>query len=492
MKKETIKTVVLSLLFGLLIVQTGVLMSVKSPEVKTNVSYTKTENLVSYDIESVFYPQSYIVSFGGDLHTGVYDESQKKEIWNETVRILKENLTQLNTEALTAEEWHKASLGKSVRMVLPFEMTIEQMSQLLGVTIDEFDGSQRLVNEILIPTKQPCCIMLGNKSTGYYLKLKGTNTIETMNQILDDIRAGDIVEYKRIDNIYKFEEPNDAIMPYSSIGTVPTLKVTKEVDILNSSEVDYQAYAVKAFGSNFDFVKKMEDADGSVVYMYGYGEKALKLGADGSIEYTEKPVSSSTRDVGFTDGIAVSLKFIENYGGTPSTLYLTDYHEYVDGKYTVKEYYFSYRMKGLNVYNETMDNGHAVEVVMRGDQVVKFKKNIRRYVRIEDSSSEWQRAINVWDAIGMNMLDISANYFNDSNITIQDVDLTAYSTMIIQDISRVEIRYFLEDGNSTDTLIPVWYIEILNTGYCFDLYTGELLNVEKLNMENIVIEQGRR
>ncbi len=164
--------------------------------------------------------------------------------------------------------------------------------------------------------------------------------------------------------------------------------MTKEIDAsADRQNSEVKNFLNKAFGSSTDFIKRLEEMDGSQSYIYGYGDKALRLGIDGRISYQEKlSATTQTEEVNFNEGLEIALYAIDGFGSSPQSLYLSNYESYDDDDYNIKTYTFNYRVKDMNVFTKGMTEGDAVRVVLKNDVVTEFTKNIRRYVKSIDAS----------------------------------------------------------------------------------------------------------
>ncbi|GKT33162.1 hypothetical protein ADUPG1_002406, partial [Aduncisulcus paluster] len=152
--------------------------------------------------------------------------------------------------------------------------------------------------------------------------MKGPEWSKEISERITAIENSDPIEYRRLEDLFGLqkegqEKINNTILPIM-IMRVDFVKITPEVDI-NSDESVLKSYANKAFGKQFNFVKKMRDVDDSIIYLYGYANKAFRLGADGSIEFTQRLKPGLKMDsVDLRQAMQMAIGFIDQFGGAPA------------------------------------------------------------------------------------------------------------------------------------------------------------------------------
>lgn len=218
----------------------------------------------------------------------------------------------------------------------------------------------------------------------------------------------------------------------------------------------------------------MKDVDDSIIYLYGYANKALRLGSDGSIQFTERIQPGSKLDsISLEEALQLAMNYIDQYGGAPSSLYLANYtmrQDNDDNLVYILE--FDYRIRDLPVLTDSIDNGHSIRVEIVGNQVTNFVRAIHRY---KDSFmlDYYRRALTINEILDRNGNRIQGDYEAKLN---QDIQLSEDEiwTRILGDISNVELAYYVVDSN-TKYLYPVWKVDVGKTSYVFRLYDGRLL-----------------
>lgn len=481
MNREMFKSATLVSLFILCIVLTGQLMLSLSTERQDSAVQALSINK-TFDIKEVFSPQSFIISFGGGIYTQNYSEENSK-LWKSmqvelmTYLQIPENLS--NLESLDETRWVELIKSRAVRFRLPFYMSIGDMQTMLDIEPNVKDDELKF-NSILIATTDQEGIYFANERESKYYRLNGPKWSDEIASSIHTIEKSTDIEYRRVEDLFGLQDTlqeekvneNNSIFPITSMR-VDFVNIVPEVDVKASDDSGLKSYANKAFGKQFNFVKKMRDVDQSVIYLYGYANKALRLGADGAIEFTQRLSPGTKLDpITLEEAIQIALGYIDQYGGAPSSLYLADYtlSSDEDGN-QVYNLEFDYRIQDLTIINEGTKSGHSIKVELVGNHMSNFTRLVSRF---KDSFmlDIYPRALTINEVLERNSNLIQSNYeasLPEGDI-LSDADIW---TRILGDISHVELAYFLESDKQY--LYPVWKLDIGDVSYAFRLYDGRLL-----------------
>lgn len=492
--REMLKNAVLLSLFALCLALTGsILLDVSADNVKTSLNKDAKLNVIE-NAKSVISPQSYLVSFGGGLHTGVFSDEIRKTMWTEVSDNLKIYFQTGIYSEISTDEWTQAVNSRSFRIKLPLEYSLDNMYQMFGVPIKKDAIADIKIDTIILPTSENDRIYLGDENTGTFYVLKGADRGDSykVSSLIDNIESSNITEYKRLEDIYslrKFLESeedarfveNSTLAPITEVSRIPIVQVVKEITTVDKldDDIDLRLYAINAFGSDFDFVKKVRDIDDSLIYMYGYGEKALRLSDDGSIEYKEKINKSESTESSYILDLNLAIQAAKRFGESVQSIYLSGYEENVSDKVTSRVFYFNYRIKDLSVYTLGNELGNSFKIEVSDGQVTLVTKNIRRYVKTLEVD-ETRRVYSIDEVIDNNSDLILNNYIRDNELKFDSEKQYEYVYKFLQEIKEVDMVYFLDPKSNEAEMIPVWKIEIDNTLYCFSLYEGTPLSVEKI------------
>ena len=135
MNREMLKNAVLVSLFALCLALTGsILFDISDDDSKTFLIDASKLNVVE-NATSVMSPQSYLVSFGGGLHTGVFSNEIRDIMWTEVTENLKIYFQTGIYTPISAREWTEAVNSRSFRVILPMHYYLDNMYNMLGVPV---------------------------------------------------------------------------------------------------------------------------------------------------------------------------------------------------------------------------------------------------------------------------------------------------------------------------------------------------------------------
>lgn len=481
MKKEKWKSLLLVTLFVVSIFLTQQLWIILpiGQVVTTNNTDIKNMNINVSDILS---PQSFVVSFGGGNHTVFFAEpyeiwnitnpnnKEKIWIWKASKSILKDYLSQdYKIEEINKEDWTTINNFKSIRLDFACEIPSGSLIGALTNNENSLHKTPSPINSILIPAieSEKNNIYIANTNMDKYIRIKGDVRDNKVNQLIESIEL--IGEQKGYISYYPLKDyvpvSNQLLTPIFDEISIPRIKVTNEIDV---DKAQVRTLANTFFGHNFDFVKEITETDGTIIYMYGYGEKALKINKSGLLEHIEK-VNKERQDydLNFIDSLKIGAQFVKDHVGWPinsQNAYLAKYELVEKDKKKGYRFYFNYRLNGLPVYIANMGAEHSLEVEVIGNQVTYYKRLVKRFSERQEINKRVPFIIEILDK---NLETIKDSYIKN-NAQEEKVDYLK----ILEEIKELKVVYYYTE----DVLVPAWKLVIDNTVYYFDLYEGDILN----------------
>ncbi len=414
--------------------------------------------------------------------------SDKYAVWQEAKPTLINILSQGNQlESITYKEWTGMNNYRSVRLILPY---VVKRDHLLDLLESETPRGELNISfsEILIVLNKRNTIYLGDQTSGNYYALTGSYNGDELKSKLDYIESSEEIIYytledhysliKRLNDEFTTYDPNGTLVPRNHVEVIDVIKVNKEIEIRDESEntkETIQKFADRAFDGSFDFVNRLKDVDGSVVFIYGYGERALKLGASGEIEYKRKLDDNiAGSPLSLTDSLKVAVDFISKYGGVPNSTYLTGFTTTgeADSGY---RFTFGYRVQGYPVINSELNSGNAIEIEVYGHQVLSFKRLVRTYSKVADIPEIMGQQYKMEDVLVINSDRIHKDYkeAEDAPFSKNQMD------EILQHINNVEIVYYSDVLLNSERLIPAWQIQIGSNIYYINMHSGNIIKTVK-------------
>lgn len=488
---EKLKSGMIAILFATCILLAGqLLLDFKGSSSESLAARAASLKPINY--ETILYPQSCSISFGGGLYKGVFSTAVKQDLWQESRKYIKNYVDYLEINKMTQTEWDTAMKSKAVRFVMPFSMSVNQLQSLLLDKDLKSDTEKMSFDTIIMPINDDQTIFLGNRTGGEYYLLKGVKrdvSLSTlMTQYEKEINAYD---GKTIEELYApskvLAEPgkpfvyNQVLFPVTSIPSIPFVRVEDELRVSKLSEQELKQYVSKAFGSRNDFLKKVEDIDGSLVYLYGYGDRALRIGNDGIITYKKRfEKQLSFESYTFKEGVSIAVGELQTYGPLPKGFYLSGYKETKDkDSNLVRQFTFNYEMENLPIYLESDSTGQPMVVEITGKQVTSIKRKLSNYLRTFSVGEIWDEPMAVLDLFEFNYDVVSKNfaksdYHPTASTTANALDNPKFAFEMLQSIESIDLVYF-GSSDKAESLVPSWRVKVGSHQYIINIYSGEIL-----------------
>ena len=478
--KERIKSIALiSLIFMSLILSRWVLYD----GLKTNVSKDGESELKTVNINSYINPQSYFISFGGMSYTKVYDQAIRDHIWKNVQPYIFSTLSNYETfEPIDEKTYVEAFSTKSILLKMPLELRVSDLAILHGIEDVSKEVASLVPTEYMIVSDETQALYLLDSVSKQYYRIKSKTYTHDIPELISSIKSREYIEYRKVSDRFSLESTvsedenymNYTLIPYQYNYLVPNLKVQNEVD-LDSDQFDDQIRAVakSVFGNRFDFIKRLEDVNGSVIFMYGYGEKSLTVTREGVISYNQKYKINEKASVSVAKALSLACGELEQFGVLPSGINLTRYKSGLEDGILTQTFSFNYKLGNYEVIPQN-NSRPDIRVVVKGDQVIYISKNVKSYVgdAILERALDYDKMFDIDECITSNFLDVSIYYLQDNNIYDASMNSIQYYFSIRSAISSIDMKYYQLDEMH---MIPVWAVDISGRTYIFDAYTGDLI-----------------
>lgn len=474
--KESIKSLLLfSLLVSSLFLSSQIFTRIESQSQAVNnelAVWKEKDN----NIENYFSPQSYFINFGGSLHTVEYNYALRKDIRESLKNIFDEEFSDESFKSIPYSTWEDGIKKRGVRMGLPYEMPFHQFLTLIEGRKQNFTSDFNL-NELVVLTNGT---VLFRMADGFYALDNPKNDFSFFAKVIDNIELS-YLEYRRLEDVYSLKNQlapetedfryNNHLIPIVKISDIPVIEVVDEVDIDAAGDSRLLDYANRILGKSF--IRKVIDHNGNVIYMTGYGEKALKIDHNGFFEYTEK-YNENNEVLPFAEGLNKSINAISTINDPPTNMYLSNYYTYEKNDRTIKRYEFNYSYGGYDIVLDKNESS-AFVVEFNGAQLVYLKRSYKSFVNSIGVSNIWESALSFNQVINENYDVIINDYLAAKGIDdFSSIDEYIYE--ILQNIESIELKYYLMSNDNFDHLIPVWQLKISEMTYYINIYDGEIIS----------------
>ena len=327
----------------------------------------------------------------------------------------------------------------------------------------------REIKKIMIPANNTGIIYIKGKDSNHFLV--------KLDNYANDILVNYIVEYDTKDFV-KYRDllsyvDTFTVMPLDLSIPLPQIYVESEIDINNDTQLTEKS---KIFFKNIDFIKTIKETTGSVVYLYGYGEKSLRINNRGRLEYREEFDPVSTTNV--KRALETALLYIEQQGDMSSNLYLREIRD-IDYKQRKGILFgFGYHLEGYPVHTNASGMNHAIEVEVVGNRIRGYRTFIRKKMNIP-AITKLEPIISPYKIIENNLDLIIQNYLATEE---NPQAIESINNEVMKSISEVHLVYFDSINEAKQQLLePSWRIKVKNHVYYFDIYKGRLLDGSLLN-----------
>ncbi|SDL13962.1 two-component system activity regulator YycH [Natronincola ferrireducens] len=412
-------------------------------------------------------PQRAVISFGNSYYTVVYSDIDK--VWRKTKGILDHYFSrESEVQPTTHEKYKEISRLKSIELEFGENIPSALIASVFDTMDNKIVSNIKEINKILIPTLNRGVIyIVGEEENIYEVRLEGYQEDKQLLTFVDQIQGSHYIKYYPL----FIDVENYTVMPLSYQELTPQVFVKSEIDVNNEQAV--METAKTFFDENLDFVKTIRETSGAIVFMYGYGEKGVRINNRGRLEYSEDIGSIASTNV--VAALDAAIDFVLKHGGFPEGTYLKEIRAQNKGYY----FGFGYRIEGLPIVLNTSNMTHPIEIEVYGNKVKSYRTLIRAKMEfpnafINNSMLLPQKIIE--DNISL----LKSDYLLDTKEKeIKEEEVLSY---IERNITRAEIVYYdtLKDTEK-HLILPAWKIKINKRIYYFNGYDGKLLNSSLVN-----------
>ena len=422
--------------------------------------------------QQVLLPQKVEVNFG----SGAYTEStgQEKEVWEALVGVLTQ-ISQGETvllEEITPEQYQKVMEFRSIRADFGYSIPFQDLCKQYQIKRHQsMEGVQR-VSSMSFSTGSPESFLLVDAESGRYYRLVADQPLSPLSSLVDEIEAGGFTPYYEASTFFGVD--NRTRMPVTLQTGLTQLPYETE---FTTSEADkIRALAESFFGSSFDFIRKITESDGSVVYLYGYGQKLFTLDQSGILEYKEDLAPAADEEQDFFASLDLALQYLSFHGpalGEDQALQLT-LHKSTSierGGNRGYRFVFGATLQGEKIFYAS---GSPLIIEIIGKQVVYFYRDLFWLPKDELErvpELEKREAYSIANVLANNYRLLSEILVKEGKLGADAKQASTFET-IVDRITEVHYGYLKQsagkDGEQA-MLVPVWAVTIQGICFYFDI-----------------------
>ncbi|MBE6034366.1 MAG: hypothetical protein E7222_06645 [Clostridiales bacterium] len=431
--------------------------------------------------EQVIFPDQIILGKGnGDY---IIVTSEKENLWKGQILENFRNMSQdanILVEEITEEKYKAAMAYPSIIAKFAYNMPFNEFCDKYQIKQQQGYDSISDLTEIGFSkgSKESAFIFDGNKKR--YYRLVGNKELNIFDQVESLFTQQNLTTYFPLKTFLGEKSNNDTLVPVENSSAMASLAYQKDSQI--SQKEITEDTAQDYFGGTFDFVRKIEESNGTIIYMYGYGQKVLIINPnEGSIEYKEEIKINDSEQKNMFECLDTALAFVGAHGDfqTAAGQEIKPYLESassIDDKKNAYRFVFSFSVgKNKLFYEDKM----PIIIEVTGGQVSYFRRELVNFDESQLQKKSGEQGISAINMLAMNYnyilaktnlldkLDSQEISFEDTADRIDDL-FTGYF--------RPSVKLSGDENTSGDNqleLIPVWVVEVNGMYLYFDLYDGQ-------------------
>lgn len=435
-------------------------------------------------VNEVIRPQQVNVNFGtGGSTVTTYDHQNS---WLQCLLTLRQfgKAGDLTSETITKDQYLQIMQFRSICYKFHYSMPLDSFCDEYNIKKEDSLSPIKTFSMIAYSAGSPESLFIADEKTGQYYRLVSPKNKASLESVIAAIEQDSYIAYYPIGTF--LGTTNQALMPLAYKTTLNTISCFPEFD--RSDEAAIKEFSQKFFGQSFDFVRRIEESNGTLIYMYGYGQKVLTF-ANGNVEYKESTDTEGSRQTYF-QALKTVLQFVSSHGGwepfektdlSPSLRYSEAIEK---DKMSGFRFVFGIKTSGEDLY---YDNGDCITIEIINGQVTNY---IRDMIKInqQDVAQNPGKMRETFAPVNM----LAQNYMYIYSLllaegyTFKQKQGDALFDEVSNQIDQIQTGYVRtspKDGPGQLKLIPAWIVTINNMNIYFDLYDASPLGYAKIGVK---------
>ena len=433
------------------------------------------------DAQELIRPRYILFNYGADIYTvlGAGEQYGDGTIYDEVRSIAAEYIGSAgSSEQIEASQYQEVMSYASVVMRFDYNIPLVEYLEQNDIEspIDLSDIPE--MTSVGISSASSENLFIANRETNTYYRIVINDEAvisglsARVRELIDEEENSDYVPYYNMSDIVGVE--NDALMPLYMSSSAVSVSGTKEFSISDEEELSRTASGF--FSSGLDFVRKITENKGSVLYMYGTIQ-SLIINEDGRLEYSENVENYPHVSSDFYGSLDTATEYIATHGGWENIYgsgyvpYLKDAHTITNGESTGYHFEFGLEYDGAEVqYTE----GELLSADVYGSQVTSYRRDLlilpEKEQNEEENMQEDEQNGDEWYA--MAPIDVLTNNYEK---ICRIVSIGSFEEMTA-DVSSIRFCCMRDRENDPLKIRPAWLI-IMNDGHqlWFSAEDGKLL-----------------
>jgi len=446
---------------------------------------TQSAGEVPEDI-SLVTPEQIVINFGADNYTVL----PPGDVWYTPPESDKDSFVKemdlfgpqenVLVKEISADQYQQVMISKSIWAKFGYDIPTADFCKYFGMENPQSYAAIETVTEIGYSTAYENSLFIRDGKNGKYYGLVADSGKDDSTKKMDFSGLISAIEKKGYGIYYPVSTymggavKNDTLVPVSVQANLKSFLFRQDFYSYQSERIITLAKGF--FGGNFDFVRKIVEENGTIIYMYGYGQNVLTVNTDGSIEYKEELTGGSSGQ-GFSGDLKTAVNYVAAHGswdsleGAKLTPYLKDVIRDPSKK---KGYRFIFGMEvnGSRLFYET---GDPIVVDVTSGQVTYYK---RQMIDFDQKDIEAVETGNLKDAFSpVNLIAQNSKYIYEILLQAGEVPPTNDQNVMLNEIASMvkdmQIGYMKLSNKDSTEICPVWEVTVNTTNVYFDLYSAE-------------------
>ena len=435
-------------------------------------SMGETAPRVVLSARQVMLPQRVEIDFGSGSYTDA--AGREKETWEAMIGVL----TQLSSgetvllEEITPEQYGKVMEYRSIRADFGYSLPFQDLCRQYQIKRHQSMEGVQQVSAIAFSTGSPESFLLVDTKNGRYYRLVADQPLTALSSFIDGIEAAGFTPYYEASTFFGVD--NQTRMPVT-LQTGMT-RLAYEAEFSTAEEDKIRALAESFFGSSFDFIRKITESDGSVIYLYGYGQKLFTLDQSGILEYKEDLAPAADEEQDFFASLDLALQYLSFHGPALSEdqdlqLILRNAAPIQRGGNRGYRFVFGANLQGEKVFYPA---GSPLVIEMIGNQVVYFYRDLFWLSEEEGqqlSLQEQREAYSIANVLANNYSHLSEILIKEGRLDPESKPAATFETIVdgITEVGHGYLKQPIETEESLAVLVPAWSVTIQGICFYFDI-----------------------
>lgn len=400
----------------------------------------------------------------------------------------------INHEKIEKAQYDEVMSYPSITAVFDYGLPFRDFLENSGISVPAGVSDVAYLSKISFSSASSENIFIYDPSQDVYFRFVISNEelagkiAEELTLVIDGIEESGTGFYYSLENLAGID--SDTLIPLHSDRWLNAAACRSELSINSTSEIS--RYEAMFFPLGLDFVRKISENKGTLLYSYGLSQKVLTLDESGSISYKEEIDQTQYHDISFYEGLNTAVQYVSGHGGW-SLMKGKNTEPYLknacriaspDGKYNGYRYEFGVSLAGIPVMYDT---GSILRAEVYGSQITSYDRDM---ISIEDADENNGDAGYIMDAINVitdgsremarmldNMnsseTDISAEY----DVSQPDTEISDEETFerIARSLDRICLCMVRDRAYNRSAIVPAWYLDVDGVSFWCSITDGHIM-----------------